>query len=75
MNAVDAGLKAGMAFHGLVEQGLKSAYLSALAQLVLKGMAYLPVSKQQAPVLGIDCRIMLPGGLCPIRDSCLGAYA
>ena len=65
LNAVDTGLKAGMALQGVVEQGLESAYLPALAQLGLKGMACLPVSKQLDPVLGIDCHIMLPGGPLP----------
>jgi len=65
LNAVDTGLKAGMALQGVVEQGLESAYLPALAQLGLKGMACLPVSKQLDPVLGIDCHVMVPGGPLP----------
>ena len=65
LNAVDTGLKAGMALQGVVEQGLESAYLPALAQLGLKGMACLPVSKQLDPVLGIDCHLMVPGGPLP----------
>ena len=39
LNAVDTGLKVGMSLLGVVEQGLESAYLPALAQLGLKGMA------------------------------------
>ena len=69
LNAVDTGLKAGMALQGVVEQGLESAYLPALAQLGLKGMACLPVSKQLDPVLGIDCHVMVPGGHCLIPTS------
>ena len=65
LNAVDTGLKAGMALQGVVEQSLESAYLPALAQLGLKGMACLPVSKQLDPVLGIDCHVMVPGGPLP----------
>ena len=65
LNAVDTGLKVGMALLGVVEQGLESAYLPALAQLGLKGMVCLPVSKQLDPVLGIDCHVMLPGGPLP----------
>ena len=65
LNTVDTGLKAGMALQGVVEQGLESAYLPALAQLGLKGMACLPVSKQLDPVLGIDCYVMVPGGPLP----------
>ena len=54
-----------MALQGVVEQGLESAYLPALAQLGLKGMVCLPVSKQLDPVLGIDCHVMVPGGPLP----------
>ena len=45
-SGISPGLKAGMALQGVVEQGLESAYLPALAQLGLKGMACLPVSTQ-----------------------------
>lgn len=58
VNSLDSGVKAAVALGCLAGHLCESAILPILGGMGMKGMAWLPVSKLLAPVIGVDIHLV-----------------